>query len=131
MKDSLFIKICLIIIILLLGLNFLFSHSKSDSNPDRYSMYIDNELAGIFKLDKQTGQIWAITLTAEGIYPVGTMFELGTIKLKIRLYGIMQSRILLPKPFHLFYIFFYVWSNCFRQPNHIFQHLHCPSLFQK
>jgi len=81
MKDSLFIKICLIIIIFLLGLNFFFSHS----NSDRYSMYVDTKSEGVFKIDKQTGRIWVIPLLASENFPIGSaLYELGTKPVKIK-----------------------------------------------
>lgn len=63
MKNSLFIKICLIVIIILLGLNLFFSHS----NSNRYSVYVikDDSTYGsdyLIKLDKETGRIWYLNI---------------------------------------------------------------------
>lgn len=51
MKDSLFVKVCLVIIIVLLGLNLLFH--------GRYDMKAVGRV--VLKIDRLTGRVWKVT----------------------------------------------------------------------
>jgi hypothetical protein len=42
-------------------------------------MYVNTEYGGIFKMDKQTGQIWMIPLVQILDEPRFCIFELGTV----------------------------------------------------
>jgi hypothetical protein len=77
MKDSLFIKICLILIIVLLAVNLFFQN--------RYDMYVvQTHPEDIYKsdyaikLDKWTGRIWYLPILGQHS---GKIMELGIIKL--------------------------------------------------
>jgi hypothetical protein len=79
MKDSLFIKICLIVIIGLLGLNLLFQN--------RYEMYVVSASPEdtyksdyVIKLDRWTGRIWYLATLGPG---AGKIVELGQEEIKI------------------------------------------------
>lgn len=79
MKDSLFLKICLIVIILLLGLNLFFQ--------DRYDMYVVSSSPEdiyksdyVIKLDRRTGRIWYLATLGPN---AGTICELGIAQFSV------------------------------------------------
>jgi len=79
MKNSIFIGVCLCIIIILLFLNLIWN-----SNQNRYDLYVVQGHPGelfqtdyAVKIDKKTGRIWSLSLKVSGFLFEPTICELG------------------------------------------------------